>query len=379
MTGLPRSSISQRVGELVAAGLLVELGQSESTGGRRAGRVGFAPDAGIVLAVELGSTHMRWRLADFAAVSLADGEQPIVIATGAEAILSLVEREVSAALERLSLTPDAVRSCAIGFPGPVNFSEGTVTGAPNMAGWDEAPIPSLMKKWLPVPIIVDNDVNVMALGEYQAKWSHEGIHDLLFVKHGTGIGCGIIANGAVYRGHEGTAGEVGHTVVVGAEQPVLCYCGSNSCLEVVASGRALVNKLKVLGYDVETASDVSRLVLQGDVVAMNLVRDAGKALGSVMSGIVNFFNPALIVMGGSLGALGVSLLAGMREATYAQATTYSTRHLGIVPSHLGRTAGLHGATLLALDLAYGAAIDLIEDRGAPSAADDRRLAASPRA
>jgi predicted NBD/HSP70 family sugar kinase len=121
--------------------------------------------------------------------------------------------------------------------------------------------------------------------------------------------------------------------------------------------------LKAQGYKVETARDVSRLASQGDPVVMNMVREAGKALGAVMSGVVSFFNPAIIVMGGSLGALEISLLAGVREATYAQATMFSTQHLRIVPSSLGSEAGLHGATLLALDLAYDSAIELIEDAG----------------
>jgi predicted NBD/HSP70 family sugar kinase len=363
LCGLPRSSVSLRVRELLDAGLLVELGETERTGGRRAGRLGFPADAGAVLAIELGSTHARWRLADFAAVPLADGGFPIVIASGADEVLGRVEAEIRQALHRLGLSVKAVRSCAVGFPGPVNFADGRVTGPPHMAGWEHSPVSSLLSKWVQGPIVVDNDVNVMAWGEYNAKWRHEGIHELLFIKHGTGIGCGIIASGQIYRGYDGTAGEVGHIGVADLEQTVMCSCGGKDCLEVVASGRALVKRLKAQNYGVETASDVSQLVLQGDLVAVNMVREAGKALGAVMSGIVSFFNPAVIVMGGSLGALEISLLAGMREATYAQATMFSTRHLRIVPSFLGPEAGLHGATLLALDLAYDSAIELFEDRG----------------
>jgi predicted NBD/HSP70 family sugar kinase len=360
---LPRSSVSLRVRELLDAGLLEELGDTEATGGRRAGRVGFAPDVGVVLAIELGSTHARWRLADFAARPLADGGFPIVISAGGDEILGPVEAEVRHALDGMDLAIEAVRSCAVGFPGPVNFADGRVTGPPHMAGWDQSPVATPLSKWVTGPIVVDNDVNVMAWGEYDAKWRQEGIHDLLFIKHGTGIGCGIIANGQIYRGYDGTAGEVGHICVTDAEQDLMCSCGSKNCLEVVASGGALVKRLKAQDYKVGTAGDVSRLVVQGDLLAMSMVRDAGKALGAVMSGIVSFFNPAVIVMGGSLGALEISLLAGMREATYAQATMFSTRHLRIVPSSLGPEAALHGATLLALDLAYDAAIELLDDRG----------------
>jgi len=368
LCGLPRSSASLRIRELLEARLLVELGETEATGGRRAGRVSFPPDTGAVLAIELGSTHARWRLSDFAAAALAEGGFPIEIASGAEDVLGPVQTEVRAALDRLGLAVSAVRSCAVGFPGPVNFANARVNGPPHMAGWEDAPISSLLQKWVQGPIVVDNDVNVMAWGEYDAKWRHEGVHDVLFVKHGTGIGCGIIAAGRIYRGCDGTAGEVGHIGVADVEPTVMCSCGSKNCLEVVASGRALVKQLQAQGYDVSTASDVSRLVVQGDLVAMNMVREAGKALGAVMSAIVSFFNPAVIVMGGSLGALEISLLAGMREATYAQGTMFSTRHLRIVPSSLGPEAGLRGATLLALDLAYDSAIELIDERGREAAA-----------
>ena len=355
---LPRSSVSQRVKELVRSGLLVDLGEGQSTGGRRAGHLGFPQDAGTVLALELGSTHARWRLADFAASSLADGELPIVISAGEKAVLGMVETAVRDALPGLGLTVDAITACAVGFPAPVDHALGRVAGPPNMAGWDHSPVASMLQNWLPVPITVDNDVNAMAWGEYDAKWRTAGVRDMLFIKDGTGIGCGIIADGKVYRGQDGTAGELGHIRVadLAPEQTAMCSCGSTNCLEVVASGRALVNKMKAHGYKVETSTEVSQLAAQGDLLAMSMARDAGKALGAVASGIVSFFNPAVIVMGGSLGSLEVPFLAGMREATYAEGTMFSTRNLRIVPSALGRTAGLHGATLMALDLAYDAAI-----------------------
>jgi len=349
---LARSSVSERVRELVEMGLLVEAGKAGSIGGRPATRIEFSPRAGLVLALELGSTHARWRLTDFAGNHVAEDSYGIVMTDGAEQVISAVDKGVRGALDQRGLNTERLVSCAIGFPGPLNFATGRVMGPPNMAGWDEAPVPHLFAKWLPVPTVVDNDVNVMALGDYEVKWRSEGSHDLLFVKYGTGIGCGVIADGRVYRGADGTAGELGHTPVAGVDLPDLCTCGGRNCLQVVASGKALVGRLKTQGYDVETAGDVARLVLQGDVVAMNMVREAGRALGAVMTGIVNFFNPEAIIMGGSIGSVGSSLLAGMREAIYGQAAVFSTRRLRILPSHLGGDAGLTGATLLALDLGY---------------------------
>jgi len=349
---LARTSVSERVRDLVEMGLLSEAGKAESMGGRRATKVEYAAGVGVVLAIELGSTHARWRLADFTGHHLVEDTLGIVMTDGAEQIVPLIQKGVMGALEEQALKWEALIACCIGFPGPLNFATGRVMGPPNMTGWDKAPVPELFARWLPIPIVVDNDVNVMALGDYEARWKKEGARHLLFVKYGTGIGCGVIADGKIYRGADGTAGEVGHTLVAGADFPDMCTCGGRNCLQVVAGGKALVSRLKAQGYDVATASDVARLAVQGDVVAMNLVREAGRALGAVMAGIVNFFNPEAIVMGGSIGSVGSSLLAGMREAIYGQATTFATRTLRILPSHLGSDAGLSGATLLALDLGY---------------------------
>ncbi len=361
LCALPRSSVSLRVRELLDAGLLVELGDTEQTGGRRAGRLGFGPGTGAVLAIELGSRHARWRLSDLAGAPLAGGAFPIVIESGDEKVFKPVEVEVRQALDRLELSVDMVRSCAVGFPGPVNFADSHV-GPLHFANWGNGPVSSQLAKWVQGPIAIDNDVNVMAWGDYNAKWRREGVHDLLFIKHGSGIGCGIIASGQVYRGYDGTAGEVGHIAVADVDPPVICRCGSKNCLDVVASGSALLKQLKARDYRVETVADVSRLASEGDPVVVNMVREAGRALGTVMSAVVSFFNPAIIVMGGSLGALEISLLAGVRESIYAQATMVSTRDLRIVTSALGPEAPLYGATLLALDLAYDSAIELVEDR-----------------
>jgi predicted NBD/HSP70 family sugar kinase len=310
-----------------------------------------------VLAVELGATHASIRLANFSAAPLHEAVFRVDISSGPENVISLVEQQTRQALQELGLPIGAVRSCAIGVPGPIDFHERKVTGPPAMPGWDDVPLAPLVANWLPVPVVIDNEVNAMAIGDYDAKWRRENLHDLLFVKHGTGIGCGIIAGGAIYRGRDGTAGEIGHSFVSGVEEQTMCSCGNWNCLQVVASGGALVRQMQQRGYDVTVAADVSALVRQGDVVAMNLIREAGRALAEVLSPLVNFFNPSAIVAGGSLGALEVSLLAALREVIYARASMFSTRHLRIVPSYLGQGAGLHGATLLALDLAYEVALD----------------------
>ncbi len=367
-SGLPRSSVASRVKELMDAGVLVETGQAESTGGRRATSLEFPEGIGVVLAVDLGSTHARWRLCTFAQEVVAEDGLATDIGRGATAVLGPVVSQATGALAGAGPGVGPLRACALGFPGPVDFREGRVSGPPNMAGWDNAPLPQLMGEWLGAPTVVDNDVNMMALGEHRAKWAPEGVDNLLFVKHGTGIGCGVIADGRLYRGADGTAGEIGHMHVAGATTTEQCSCGGHNCLEVLASGRALVRQLRARGYEVSTAAEVAQLVLRGDIGAMDVVRDAGRALGDLVSGIVSFFNPSVIVTGGSIGALGTPLLAGLRETVYGQGTMFSTRHLRIVPSRLGADAAVRGATLLALELAYDAVLAQLKTPGGTLAA-----------
>ncbi len=356
-SGLARSTVSARVRELVDAGLLVPAGRARSTGGRRAAGLAFAPGAGLVLAIELGSTHFHWQLCRLSQEVVAGAEGACEIGRGAGDVLGRVFAGVDEALGTAGGQEGPLRACAMGFPGPVDFLRQRSSGPPHTAGWDEAPLSELVgSRAGGVPVLVDNDANVMALGEHRAAWEAEGVHNLLFVKYGTGIGCGVVADGRLLRGAGGTAGEVGHMHVAGAASEELCSCGADNCLEVLAGGRALVRRMRAEGYDVSTAAEVARLVQAGDAVATNAVRDAGRVLGELMSGIVNFVNPAVIVTGGSIGGLGDALLTGLRETVYAQATMFSTRDLRIVPSRLGRDAGPRGAALLALELAFDAAL-----------------------
>ena len=235
----------------------------------------------------------------------------------------------------------------VGIPGPVAFASGQPVNPPIMPGWDGFSIPDwFAERYAGAPVLVDNDVNIMALGEHWAHW--RDVEHLLYVKVGTGIGCGIVADRRIHRGAEGAAGDIGHIVVTDHED-VVCRCGNTGCLEAVAGGRALAHRLAAAGYDAEGSRDVVRLVRAGNAEAIRMVREAGRALGEVLAACVNFFNPRVIVLGGDIGDVYEHLLAGLREVVFQRSLPLATRDLRIVTSQLGDRAGVTGAAIMVIE------------------------------
>jgi predicted NBD/HSP70 family sugar kinase len=214
-----------------------------------------------------------------------------------------------------------------------------------MFGWNEYPIRERFVDQYSVPVLVDNDVNIMALGEH---WTLDPkTDDLLFIKVGTGIGSGLILGGHLHRGARGAAGDIGH-IQAGATD-LVCRCGNTGCLEASAGGGALAKQLKELGYDTDNGRDVARLVEAGNQDAVRVLRDAGRLLGASLAGVVNLLNPELVVIGGDLAQAGQTLVAAAREVVYQRSLPLSTSELRIQDSALGDRAGIIGAAALVLD------------------------------
>jgi predicted NBD/HSP70 family sugar kinase len=174
------------------------------------------------------------------------------------------------------------------------------------------------------------------------------VPDLVFLKMGTGLGAALILDGRLYRGALGAAGDIGHVQVPGYED-VVCMCGNRGCVGMVASGLGLTMRLTEVGVVAESAGDVVAQVRNGNPAALRLVRDGGRAVGSVLAGVVNFLNPSLIVIGGVLAESGEHLLAGIREGVYGRSTALATRDLRIATSTAGVRAGVVGASTMAVD------------------------------
>ncbi|WP_091226043.1 ROK family protein [Microbacterium sp. 3J1] len=343
LTGLARSTVALRVDALLAADLLRPAGEAVSTGGRPPARVAFNPRAGLVLAVDLGATHATVAVADLAGVILDAHTRTIDIGDGPERLLDVILADGAGLLAAPSAADAHLLGIGIGVPGPVEHSTGRPTNPPIMPGWDRFDVPAYVQRTFDVPVLVDNDVNILALGEHATTWPH--IDDLIFVKVSTGIGAGIIAGGQLQRGAQGSAGDMGHVQVPSgsgsSREP-----GDDRDLEALASGSALAAALRGEGHEAHGPSDVVELVRSGNAAAIEATRQAGRDVGEVLATVVNLLNPSIIVLGGSIARAGEHLLAGVREVVYRRSIPLATQHLAIVQSQAGDRAAVLGAAIM---------------------------------
>jgi predicted NBD/HSP70 family sugar kinase len=346
VTGLARSTVAQRVDSLLAHKFVLEAGGSASTGGRPPTVLAFNHEAGVALVADLGATHSHLAVSDLAGAPLAEVVADKDIGLGPEEVLSWVNKEFKALLKEAGRSTADVRGIGIGVPGPVAFSTGQPVNPPIMPGWDGFSVPSWFASRYDAPVLVDNDVNIMALGEHFTNFPE--CENLLMIKVGTGIGCGIVASGHIHRGAQGAAGDIGHIRVSGKDD-VVCHCGNIGCLEAVAGGHALAVALGEAGLGAANSRDVVDLVRGGNSLAIRMVRESGRALGEVLAGCVNFFNPEVVVIGGDLAEVHEQLMAGVREVTFQRSLPLATRDLRTVPSELGDRAGILGAAIMVIE------------------------------
>jgi predicted NBD/HSP70 family sugar kinase len=354
LTGLARSTVSQRLDALMSHRWVVATEDSVSSGGRPAAAFAFNENVRVVLAADLGATHARLAVIDLGMTVLAERAVELPIDQGPEATLEWL---VTAFQEMLTGTGrDLTQVCGVGvgLPGPVEHASGRPVNPPIMPGWDAFPVPEWLGERIGAPVLVDNDVNIMALGEHWAAGPQ--VDHLIFIKIGTGIGCGIISDRRLHRGAQGAAGDVGHIRVPSSE--AVCRCGNIGCLEAIASGAAMAAVLRAEGIDARGSRDVVALMREGNTRAAQLIRQAGRDVGGVMASIVNFFNPSVIVIGGDIAEAGEQVLAGVREVIYSRSLPLATQHLTIRASELGDRAGVIGAAVMVVE--YVLAPDTID-------------------
>ena len=352
LTGLARSTVAVRLDALIDVGLVGPVETAASTGGRPPARVALVPRARLVVAADLGASHGRVAVTDLVAAPRAVREARIDIAAGPVPTLTWLVETVDELLTEVGRSRDDVIAIGIGVPGPVEFSTGRPANPPIMPGWDGFDVPGWLRGHVAAHVLLDNDVNIAALGEREHGWPD--VDHLLFVKVATGIGSGIVSDGQLRRGAQGTAGDIGH-VRVSRAGDVPSHCGNTGCLEAVASGPAIARALRAKGHDVHTSGDVIDLVNRAELDAIGAVRQAGRDIGEVLATCVSLVNPSVITLGGSITRAGEHLLAGVREVVYARSMPLATEHLVIAQSRAGSVAALKGAAALAIGYALSPA------------------------
>ena len=345
-TGLSRSTVNQRIDNLLDAGLAIASG-AESTKGRPAESFAFNRIGGHLLVADIGATAMRIGICDLTGAILDETDLPIDVTDGPTAVLGLVKKQFTSLLERAGASPSTVLGVGVSVPGPVDTDTGQVVHPPIMTGWDGYDIPGWFRSDYSCPVIVDKDANAMAFGEQQSTYPH--VQHLLMVKIGTGVGSGLISEGRLHRGADGAAGDIGHNYVPkphGIDNEPECRCGNTGCLEAYAGGWALLRDLQAQGLEAETVDDVVRLLRSGERHAVRLARTASRLLGEAIAVTVNLFNPQVVVLGGQLAAAEEYFFAGIREAVYRRSLPLATRRIEIVASTKGHQAGVIGIALL---------------------------------
>ena len=302
----------------------------------------------LVAAIDLGGSHFSSVLADERGQFVARAASPIRGDEGAELILGMIADAVEKLLKELHCSPADLRAVALAVPGLVDSETGTVGAAANLAGWIDVPVAEMLRRRLPVPVQVENDVNLAALGEMW-RGAGRGRRHLLFVAPGTGIGGGVIIDGRLHRGAHHFAGEIGYSCP-GPEHLEADY-GLLGRLEALASGPGLLRRARQrLGERLPadaTARDVFEMARAGDAEAIALCEETATLIGIAVANVVTVLDPEIIVFGGGLSREGETLLSRVREVVYRIVPVRPE----IVASALGEDAQLYGAVLMALEAA----------------------------
>ncbi|MFE9438419.1 ROK family protein [Streptomyces sp. NPDC006602] len=360
-SGLGRKLVTQRVADLLERGLLEEEGLTPSTGGRAARRLRFRHDAGCLLVAELGGTGLSVGLADLGGELLAHQEVPCRILDGPESVLARVEELFDGLLANRPSHAPELWGVGIGVLGPVDARTGSPILMSSMKSWGGYPVRDRLAARFRVPALVDNEVNLMALGEYRGGLGR-GVDDLAYVKLGSGIGAGLISGGRLTHGARGSAGEIGHiSVAPGADAG--CWCGGNGCLVRFAGGDALAATAehgattgespaladRLAAHGSLDARDLAEAAREGDPFSVEQLTRVGNLVGRALASLINITNPSLVLIGGGVANSGDLLLAAIRKEVYR--LTYSTAadNLRIALSPLSDLAGLVGAAFMVVD------------------------------
>lgn len=359
---LSRSAVSGLVDDLLHTGLVRELDKRPTRAGRRPIGLEIDASAGQIVGIDIGATHIRAILADTAGRPLAELSTSFDVKGGPEKTLGEVRRLLERLMRDGESSLGRVRSIGVGVPGPVISEQGMVLAAPIMPGWTEYPIRRALEETWERPVVVHNDANLGALGEW-TYGAGRRCPNLVFVKVGTGIGMGMILGGRLHEGQVGAAGEIGHLTLV--ENGPLCSCGNRGCLEALAGGGAIARQARELvlqgqrthlstlaSIDRLSARDVAEAAAQGDHLAQQLFAQAGEYIGIALAGVMNMLNPGVVVIGGGVAQSGDLLLEPIRAQIRKRSLQAGVLTSQVTSASLGLRSSALGAVAAALSLCF---------------------------
>ena len=348
-------TVTKMVGELIEDGIVMDFGKMETPGGRRPNIYGLNQSSGYFIGVDISQKRVHIGLINFKG-DLIDEQMDISFEEAHpherfERLCEIIEDFMSHTV----VPKDKILSIGINISGRVNPQTGH---SYSFFYFDERPLTEMFEEKLGIDVSIDNDSRAMAYGEY-IKGRVQAEKNIIYVNVGWGLGLGVIVNGQLYYGKSGFSGEFGH--ITAFENEILCHCGKKGCLETEASGSALYRKfLEKLhngqsslltqqkeNEDEITLNDIIDVALQEDILAIELIEEVGNTLGKHVAGLINLFNPELVIIGGTLANAGDYLILPLRSAIKKYSLNLVNKDSSIKVSKLGDKAGLLGASLLA--------------------------------
>ena len=364
--GLTRAAVSLIVNDLLESQVVREAESRSAPSGRPPIVLEINPNRGLVGAVDMGATHLSISLADFTARIHKETEFPFDIKNGPKVCIEQADNGLRAMLNELGLSVSDLSAVGVGVPGPVITEEGMVLAPPIMPGWDHFPIRKTLEKLWKCPVTLNNDAELGALGEW-AYGAGRGEKNIAYIKVGSGVGAGLIINQQIYGGTTGAAGEIGHLTI--DENGPLCTCGNHGCLEAYAGGHAIARQGRSLAKSGKrtllsnmplediTAHEVAEAARRGDIPAQEILRRAGTFIGIAIAGLVNLFNPSVVIIGGGVAQVGDILTTPIRQAVRERAMRASEQSVRITTGMLGRRSLVMGAIVQAVNIAIHTAAE----------------------
>lgn len=372
-TGIGRKVVTQRVQQAIDVGLLEDGDLAPSAGGRPSRLLRFRAEAGHVYAGMIGATEMNAAVATLDGTLIASLHEDWNAADRPEETLELLDGLFVRLARKTRTEPWAF---GIGVAGPVDFATGRLVDPPIMPGWDGMSVRAWLRDRYDAPVWVDNDVNLMALGEWHKGTPQDG-RDLLYVFVDEGVGAGLVSKGTVFRGDTGAAGDIGH-IQVTDDPSVVCRCGQIGCLEAVTGGWGLVQRLtaradespvlsaRLAQRGLLTSQDVGLAARDGDVLASEETLRGTRLIGTTVAGVVNFLNPGTVVLGGGALRIGDSVVRAFEETVRGRTTKLAEQRLSVRPASLEFREGVTGAAILAIEQLFApASVGLWIENGSP--------------
>jgi glucokinase-like ROK family protein len=358
--GLSRAGVSIIINDLINNGIILETDSRSTTSGRPPVVLVLNSKCGLVAAVDMGASHLSVAVGDLLAHIIEETEQPLRIADGPEKCLKDVDQALQTIAKKCGIEIKDLAAIGVSVPGPVITDAGMVKAPPIMPGWDRFPIRQTLEKLWNVPVTLNNDADLGALGEW-AYGAGRDEKNLAFIKVGTGIGAGFIINKQIFIGSTGSAGEIGHLTI--DKNGPLCSCGNYGCLEAFASGRAIeiqAQKLAESGKRTLLTNqnskkicvhDVADAARRGDLGAQEILNRSGTFIGIAISGLINMFNPSVVIIGGGVAEIGELLTAPIRKEVKERSLQASEQAVKITTAMLGRRSTLIGGMVQAANVA----------------------------